>query len=370
VSAYTAVDLFSGAGGATQGLRDAGYEVLAAVENDRAAAETYSANHPDTKLYDRAIRYVHAPVLARSLNAEGRRLTLLTACPPCQPFSTLGSGDMADPRNALVSSVGRFVEQLRPWAVMLENVPGLKDEPRFRSLVEMLEEEYSVVEYIVQAADFGVPQSRRRIIVIAVDRVLGATLPVNLASGLPESFDTTDRVAGQALALAQGLKRAVDPVHRFRKSQPKTLERIKAMPQGGGRMALPTELELACHARLEKRNATSIYGRIDPTKAAPTMTTRCTTPSCGRFVHPTEDRGLTLREAALLQTFPIDYIFKGNYGEIERQVGNAVPPRLAEAAGLVVKKLIAECTEGASEHEALHASWPGLTGTASQHASR
>jgi DNA (cytosine-5)-methyltransferase 1 len=344
--------------------------VLAAVENDRAAAETYAANHPDTKLYNRAIRYVQAPRLALGLGAEGRRLTLLTACPPCQPFSTLGSGEAADPRNALVSSVGRFVEHLRPQAVMLENVPGLQDEPRFRALVEILQEEYTVAEYIVQAADFGVPQRRRRIIVIAVDRRIGASLPADLVSALPDSFDVTGQVAGQALALVQGLSRATDPVHRSREPQPKTLERIKAMPQGGGRLALPAELELACHARLEKRNATSVYGRIDPTRAAPTMTTRCTTPSCGRFVHPTEDRGLTLREAALLQTFSVDYIFKGNHGEIERQVGNAVPPKLAQALGLVVKDLIAGDTDETREHEGVHACGSVATRAVSQHALR
>ncbi|MGB7685543.1 MAG: DNA cytosine methyltransferase [Solirubrobacterales bacterium] len=364
----TAVDLFSGAGGTTQGLRDAGYEVLAAVENDPAAATTYAANHPDTDLYDRAIRYVQAPRLARSLGAEGSRLSVLTACPPCQPFSTLGSGDAADPRNALVSCVRRFVEHLRPRAVMLENVPGLQDEPRFRALVDALEDDYTVGEYIVQAADFGVPQSRRRIIVIAVERGLGVSLPEDLASALPKDFDRTKRAAGEALALAEGLSRATDPVHRARTSQPKTLERIKAVPQGGGRLALPAELELACHVRLGGRNATSIYGRIDPARAAPTMTTRCTTPSCGRFVHPTEDRGLTLREAALLQTFPVDYIFKGNHGEIERQVGNAVPPKLAEALGLIVKSLIGNATVEATEQEDVHGCGGEAVRDTSQHA--
>ena len=150
--------------------------------------------------------------------------------------------------------------------------------------------------------------------------------------------------------------------------EPGALERIKAVPPGGGRLALPAELELACHARLGKGSATSIYGRIDPSKAAPTMTTRCTTPSCGRFIHPTEDRGLTLREAALLQTFPIDYVFKGNHGEIERQVGNAVPPKLAEALSLVVKDLVAEHIAETREQEEMHACESVATGAVSQHA--
>ncbi len=342
VSSLTAVDLFSGAGGTTQGLRDAGYRVLAAVEKDSDAAQTFAANHPDTELFDREIRHVQAPALARQLRVSEERLGLLTACPPCQPFSTLGSGDAADPRNALVSSISRFVEHLRPRAVVLENVPGLRDEPRFLSLVAELEDKFDVAEYVVQATDFGVPQSRRRVIVIGIERSAEVTLPDDLPAALPDDFDASPQVASDALALAEAVDPAEDTVHRSRTPQPMTLRRIRAVRQGGGRLQLPKELELACHARLGKSNATSIYGRIDPARPAPTMTTRCTTPSCGRFVHPTEDRGLTLREAALLQTFPLTYRFHGTYGAIERQIGNAVPVRLAHGLGVLVRDLLAQ----------------------------
>lgn len=340
VPARTAVDLFSGAGGTTQGLRDAGYEVIAAIENDAMAAKTFEANHPDTALLTRDIRRVQAPALARKLNLSERRLDLLTACPPCQPFSTLGTGEATDPRNALVSSVARFVEHLRPRMIMLENVPGLRSEPRFLNLVDALSADYKMSEYVVQAADFGVPQSRRRVILLCVEKSMDVDIPEDLVAALPESFDSSAKVAADALQLAAGLDSAADPTHRARRPQPKTLERIRMIKPGGGRLQLSKELELACHSRLDQKNATSIYGRIDPAKPAPTMTTRCTTPSCGRFVHPTEDRGLTLREAALFQTFPLGYTFEGNYGDIERQIGNAVPPKLAEALGLVVKVLL------------------------------
>jgi DNA (cytosine-5)-methyltransferase 1 len=340
VPALTAVDLFSGAGGTTQGLRDAGYEVLVAVESDPAAAQTYRANHADTVLLDRKIQHVQAPALARRLAREDVRLDLLTACPPCQPFSTLGTGKVDDERNALVSSIARFVTHLRPRAVMLENVPGLRRERRFERLVDWLRAGYEVEEYVVQAADFGVPQSRRRVIVLAVEKDSGTTPPEDLLSVLPEDFDCRRRTAGEALAAARRLRPEDDAVHRARTPKPKTLERIRAVRQGGGRLQLPEHLQLKCHASLKRRDATSIYGRIDPSDIAPTMTTRCTTPSCGRFVHPDEDRGLTLREAALIQTFPLDYRFRGNYGEIEVQIGNAVPPRLAQALGLVVAGLL------------------------------
>lgn len=336
----TAVDLFSGAGGTTQGLLQAGYDVVAAVEFDSSAADTFRANHGRTSLLARPIQRVQAPALARRLAAKNVRVDLLTACPPCQSFSTLGTGDATDKRNALVSSVQRFVTHLRPRAVMLENVPGLRQEPRLERLVASLEAQYSVGQYLVQASDFGVPQNRRRVIVIAVDRSCGVDMPTDILAAVPSDFDASSQTAGQALAAVESLAQEDDAVHRARTPQPKTLERIRAVTQGGGRTELPEHLQLDCHAKLDRRDATSIYGRIDPSKPAPTMTTRCTTPSCGRFVHPTEDRGLTLREAALLQTFPPHYEFCGSYGEIEKQIGNAVPPRLAQALGLVVAGLI------------------------------
>lgn len=339
-AALNAIDLFSGAGGASQGLREAGYTVLAAVENDPNAAETFRANHTDTRMLDRDIQRVHAPALARSLRASQTRLDLLTACPPCQPFSTLGSGDPEDRRNRLVSSLGRFVRHLRPRVVLLENVPGLRCEPRFARLVADLAADYRVRQYVVQAADFGVPQERRRVIVLGIERSRSIEPPRDLLGALPADFDISPRTAGEALAAAKTLSAKRDPTHRARTPQPKTLERIRAVAQGGGRTELPDHLQLACHARLGQRHATSIYGRIDPKRPAPTMTTRCTTPSCGRFIHPSEDRGLTLREAALLQTFPLDYKFFGNHGSVERQIGNAVPPRLARALGLIVANVI------------------------------
>jgi DNA (cytosine-5)-methyltransferase 1 len=340
VPALTAVDLFSGAGGTTQGLREAGYEVVSAVEFDQDAAGSYRANHADTDLLARPIQHVQAPALARRLCEDGTAVDLVTACPPCQPFSTLGTGDTADPRNALVSSVQRFVTHLQPRAVVLENVPGVWREPRFVRLVDDLRERYDMREYVVQATDFGVPQRRRRMIVLGIDREFGTPSPADLVAALPDDFDATSRTAGEALALARDLTETVDPVHRARRPRAKTLQRMLAVKQGGGRRQLPEHLQLACHQKLDSQDATSIYGRIDPTKPSPTMTTRCTTPSCGRFVHPTENRGLTLREAALLQTFPVDYQFVGGHDSIERQIGNAVPPRLAEAIGLIVRELI------------------------------
>jgi len=339
--ALTAIDLFSGAGGTTQGFRDAGYKVVAAIENDGPAGRSFALNHRDTELLPRDITRVQAPALARRLTEAHGQITVLTACPPCQPFSSLGTGDAKDPRNNLVSTIVRFVRQLLPRAIVLENVPGLRSAPRYKRLIKDLEETHDVREYLVQAKDFGIPQNRRRVIVLGFERQAGVVLPTDLLRAVPADFDMSARTAGEALAAAAVLTEALDSLHRGRRMQPKTLERIQSVKAGEGRAHLPEHLQLGCHKRLTTRSATSIYGRIDPEKAAPTITTRCTTPSCGRFVHPTEDRGLTLREAALLQTFPATYRFDGSYGDIERQIGNAVPPRLAEALGGIVAGLLA-----------------------------
>jgi DNA (cytosine-5)-methyltransferase 1 len=332
---FTAVDLFAGAGGTTQGLKEAGYRVLAAIENDSAASRTYRANHPEVDVLERDIRRVTAPGLARRVAALDIHVDIMTACPPCQGFSSLGTGRRDDPRNRLVSTIGRFVDQLQPRVVLLENVPGLGSDRRLAELRAQLDERYSVGQYVVDAADFGVPQHRRRMIIMGVRHDLDAAPPVDLRDALPSNFDASRRPAGPVIALAGSIARTSDPTHRARNSSPEVVARIRSVPAAGTRFDLPPEHRLACHNRLAARNATSSYGRIDPDVPAPTMTTRCTTAACGRFIHPTEHRGLSLREAALLQSFPIDYVFEGNYGEVERQIGNAVPPRLARALGLI-----------------------------------
>lgn len=337
----TAVDLFAGAGGTTQGLRDAGFDVVGAIENDRSACSSFRANHaPGCRIEEADIVEVNPAAFGNSLGLDGRRLDLLTACPPCQPFSTLGSGNPDDPRNDLVGVVGDFVDALNPLAVLIENVPGLASQPALQTLLQRFDTRYDIEMHFVQAADYGVPQSRRRVIVLAIDKRVSCVPHGPLTNLLPPTFDRSLRTAGDALALVRDLSPEADPVHRARRPKPLTVRRLQATTPGGGRRELPPELVLDCHRALDGNHATSIYGRIDPSVPAPTMTTRCTTPACGRFGHPTEDRGLTLREAALLQTFPLGYRFDGSYGEIERQIGNAVPPRLAEALGLIVLSLL------------------------------
>ena len=344
----TAIDLFAGAGGATRGLKDAGFNVLAAAENDMLAAQSFAANHPDVVLAD-DVRDIEPGRLRRFLGLGVGELDLLKACPPCQGFSSLARGEMDALRNDLVLDVYRFVRDLRPRAILLENVPGLARDHRLGTLLGAVAElGYVHAQYAVDAREFGVPQRRRRLIVVAVRGSILRELPAAMDALIPADFDRTPKTAGQALAdLARAL-RPCDPWDRHRKSGPAVAARIAAVPVGGTRFDLPPEHQLACHSKLAasgrstKSGATASYGRVKAGEAAPTMTTRCTTPACGSFVHPIENRGLTIREAATFQTFPVDYQFCGGYDAVERQIGNAVPVRMAHGLGLAVRSALGD----------------------------
>ena len=320
---------------------DAGWQVLAAVENDPDAATTYELNHPTVELIKSDIRDIDPSRLRKDLGLQKRRLTLLKACPPCQGYSTLGSTDPDDDRNDLVHEVWRFMREFQPRALLLENVPGLERDERLRVLLRRVRAiGYGVRTYSVDAQEFGVPQRRRRLIVLAVRGKKADELPERIQDKLPETFDAERAAAGKALALAGAIDGETDPLHQDRQYSEIVLRRIKAVTAGGGRFDFPDELKLSCHAKLKARHATSSYGRMRADQPAPTMTTRCTTPACGRFIHPSQNRAITLREAALLQTFPLHYAFHGGRISVERQIGNAVPVKMAEGLGRAVDAII------------------------------
>lgn len=337
----TAIDLFAGAGGATQGLFDAGFDVIGAVEFDATAAQSYRLNHAGTRLWEQDIRQVSAAEVKRALELEAGELTLLKACPPCQGFSSLAEGRIQgdDPRNDLVNHTVRFVRALRPRAVLVENVPGLGRDRRSTELISALTDMgYNARAYHVNAIEFGVPQRRKRLIILALR---GRRTP------LPQSLTTTDPETPVSVRdtfrKLEAESSAGDPLGTPRVLPDKVLRRVEAIPVGGNRFDLPEHLQLDCHKRLardKKSGASGSYGRLRWDQPAPTMTTRCTTPACGPFLHPEEHRAITLREAAAIQTFPSDYKFAGTRGDIERQIGNAVPVRMAAAiAGTLLESL-------------------------------
>jgi DNA (cytosine-5)-methyltransferase 1 len=330
-----AIDLFSGAGGLTLGLMEAGFEVVAAVESDALAAKTYRLNHPDVRLEHADIRDIDPVELLEELGLESADLDLCAGCPPCQGFSSVrtlnGCKTVADPRNDLVSEYVRFVRELRPRAILMENVPGLLRDERFRAAAEELEDiGYPASEgaRILNAADYGVPQNRRRLVLMCVrDRAVEA----------PPAQVERATVRG-ALGALGAPGESGDALHDLPECRSdRVMEMIRAIPEdGGGRLDLPEDQRLKCHK--EFTGFKDVYGRMRWDSPAPTITGGCHNPSKGRFLHPKEHRAITLREAALLQGFPSDYRFALDRGKLAAaaMIGNAVPPPFvaAQAAAL------------------------------------
>ncbi len=338
----TAIDLCSGPGGVTTGYKAAGVRVLAAVDTDPDACATYSLNHPEVRLFPDDIAALDPKRILVELELKPRHLDILTACVPCQTFSTLSnkatSKSRADPRNRLVLRIVHFVKVLKPRAIVMENVPGLRDNRRFAILLGRLRRAgYGIRFEVVDAADFGVPQRRRRLVLIALRGKADSAVPKLEPTHPALRGFRRHKTVREVLRLVRR-RAAGDPLARSRTQfPPMVAKRIAAIPaNGGGRTSLPPALQLACHTELGASGAGSSYGRMSYDDVAPTLTTRCVTPACGRFLHPRANRPITLREAACLQTFPLHYTFEGGTMSVQSQIGNAVPPRLARGIALVV----------------------------------
>lgn len=335
---FTAIDLFCGCGGLTQGLRRAGFQVVGAVDNDGRAAAIFKLNHPDTNVWINDIRDLSPRRIARSLFLRKGDLDLLAGCPPCQGFSTMrtlnGKHHVRDKQNELVGEFLRFVEALRPKAVMLENVPGLATNGQFKRFRTRLAEiGYEADHCVLNAADFGVPQRRRRLIYLAA---LKRKPTFARRSRSPKSV--RDAIAHLLVAGCSG-----DPIHDLperRKERTKGL--IRRIPKnGGGRTDLSNRHQLRCHKFCD--GFKDVYGRMEWDDVAPTITSGCFNPSKGRFLHPSKNRAITVREAALLQGFPRSYKFDVSYGKVALalMIGNALPPPFIAAHARQLRKLLA-----------------------------
>lgn len=317
-----AIDLFSGCGGLTLGLKQAGFRVIGAVENSDLAVKTYQANHPGVHVWPRDIRKVSVAEVRRKLKLRPRELELLAGCPPCQGFSTIttlnGNKRSRDDRNDLVLQFMRFVRGLKPKAIMLENVPRLAKNRRLKQmLAELKRLGYECNPGVLNAADYGVPQRRRRFILLA-----GRRIEIPFAREARTQPLVRD-------AIRQLSKRArKHPLHNYKERRSnKVMKRIKRIPaNGGSRFALGKRNQLPCHKDFD--GFKDIYGRMSWGEVAPTITTGCFNPSKGRFLHPRNHRAITLREAALLQSFPKSYVFLLDNGRIAaaEMIGNALPP--------------------------------------------
>lgn len=323
-----AVDLFSGCGGLTLGLVKAGFRVAASVEIDSFAVKAYKKNHPDVVVWQRDIRMLQPARLLERIGVKKGELDLLAGCPPCQGFSALrtlnGSVRIDDPRNDLLLEFLRFVRVFQPRAVMMENVPRLAEDDRFKTFTDSLESlGYLGRHQVLNAADYGVPQRRRRLIYLA-----GYGVRIPFAGKAHTTKTVKDAIHGLPAAGESG-----DSAHDIiERRSPKVMKLIRKIPKdGGSRNDLPKESQLECHQRCD--GFKDIYGRMAWNDVAPTITTGCSNPSKGRFLHPEQDRAITIREAALLQGFPVEYEFIPEIGKgaLAAMIGNALPPPFVAA---------------------------------------
>lgn len=325
---YNAIELFSGCGGMTEGLKQAGFKVVAAIEMDELAARTYRANHEayGVHLIQKDIRKIDTQEIKDLL--DGKPLHLLAGCPPCQGFSSMKKRNKKksarDPRNSLILDYLRFVEDLHPIVIMLENVPGLANYNQFKKVFKrLIELGYDPKFRVVNVANYGVPQRRKRLVMVG--SLLG-----NI--DIPEGT-TTFKTVRDAIGKLESVAETNDEVHRIFPTHTKEVqERIeRTPPNGGSRRDLPPEYTLECHKK-EGIGFNDVYGRLRWDDVSSTITGGCLNPSKGRFIHPVENRCITAREAALLQTFPRNYIFPTDIprSAIALMIGNALPPEFCK----------------------------------------
>lgn len=342
----TALDLFCGAGGMSLGLQNAGLDVLAGFDNWAAAVATYSQNFEhDAHLID--LGSVQADDLLEVVGKNPGDIDLLTGGPPCQGFSIQRIGEDLDPRNDLVVHFGRLVTDIQPKAFLMENVPGLLGRRGRESLAKFVElvndGGYEHRVYRVDAVEFGVPQRRPRVLVYGWHRDLDA--PDFRLSGLAHRPVTVaEALTALPPAAEPGTRDAADPLHVESRLSDKNRERLRHIPPGGGFEDLPIDLRVNCHRNgADKIGHRSVYGRLHPDRPSNVITARFDSFTRGRFAHPTEDRNITLREGARLQSFPDEFMFKGNREQIAALIGNAVPPLLAAQVGsLITEHLLGE----------------------------
>jgi DNA (cytosine-5)-methyltransferase 1 len=342
---HTAIDLFCGAGGLTLGLKKAGFKVVAGVELNSEVTKTYKANHRKTKLLIKDVREVTGKEL---LNAAGvKRIDLIAGCPPCQGFSQLTEKyKREDPRNDLVLEMARIIEEIKPKMVMMENVPKIatKGKKMLDEFVSRLTKMgYCVNKGILQMADYGVPQSRRRFVLLAGKGFeIPLPNPTHYRKGdeakklkpwitLSEVIKSTKKPVTLAVANEKGGPEKFN-WHVVRDLQEISIERLRAIREGDNRLALPLHLRPKCH-KTKKAGFRNVYGRLSWNNVSGTITSGCTTPCMGRFGHPTENRTISIREAALIQTFPMNYRLKTKFMDTACDLmGNALPPKFATIA--------------------------------------
>ena len=341
-----AIDFCCGAGGLTRGLLDAGVSVVAGLDNDERLRKTYERNNQPSRFIAGDLTEVKIDTLRAELGIGEDDTTLYAACTPCQPFSTLNTAKGEDGRKSLLLEFGKIIAQRPPDFIIVENVPGLHNAfglDIYQQFMAVLAAQgFRSDSGLLDAKDYGVPQTRKRFILVAA-KERQPRLPSATTQGSPL---TVRQCIEKYPSLAAGEQDAAFANHAARKLPPHHRRIVAAVPTDGGsrRDVADTSILLPCHQRHPKAHK-DVFGRMAWDAPSPTLTCRCTDVYCGRFIHPEQNRGISLREAAALQTFDDGYeFFGGSFLEQARQIGNAVPVRLAKALGAAAIKYLQPTT--------------------------
>lgn len=334
---YNAIDLFSGCGGLSFGLYKAGFNIKAALEIDEDAARTYIMNNKKTCVIKKDICDVSTAEIKKKLN--GKPLHLLAGCPPCQGFSSvrrLNGVNKRDKRNDLIFEYLRFVKELKPYTIMLENVPSLLKYYKFKTMVKAIKKlGYSIDIKIINTKNYGIAQRRKRLVLV------GSKLG-DISIGVGKYKNRTVR---EIIGNIEPTSKTKDTIHKiYPKHSKRILERIKITPKDGGSWnELPKKYILKCH-KGENVGFNDIYGRLKWDSVSTTITGGCLNASKGRFLHPTKNRTITGREAALLQSFPKSYKFPEDISitSLALLIGNALPPKFSYIQSKNIKKHLEE----------------------------
>ena len=343
------VDLFCGVGALSHGLMRAGFDILAGYDIDARCKFAFEKNNK-AKFFTRDVAKLTAREVASHFTGNGP--SVLAGCAPCQPFSTYKRRYEEDPKWNLVTDFGKLAAKVQPDFVTMENVPVLvkyKDGRIFNEFCEILKDAgYHVDWSIAKCEEFGIPQRRRRLVLIASKHAKPESLKPH-----EEKLQTVRQAIGHLESIAAGESDPADPLHASASLMDINLTRIRASKPGGIWRDWPEEMRAECHRRGSGKTYAGVYGRMSWDDPAPTMTTQCYGFGNGRFGHPEQDRAISLREAAILQSFPSDYEFlphgeDHSFAEIGRWIGNAVPVRLAEEIGNLIAATDTGCSHDAS----------------------
>ncbi len=331
---YNSIDIFSGMGGLTEGMHQAGFNTKIAIEKDQYAILTFSQNHKHTDLIPCNIRDITSGEILNKL--KGEPVHLLAGCPPCQGFSSIRrlnrTKNIRDKRNSLILEYFRLVKDLKPFTIMMENVPGLQNYYLFKAMIKELKSlKYDPKVEVVDVSDYGVPQRRKRLVVV------GSRIgPIEIAKIL-----RVKKTVKEAIGYLPSVANTDDPLHKiYQHHSVRIMNRIKSVPKNGGSLKdAGQEHQYKCHAK-SSVGFKDVFGRMSWEDVAPTITGGCLNPSKGRFLHPEEDRCITAREASLLQTFPEDYRIPLDIpkDKIALLIGNALPPQFSYLQSKNIKK--------------------------------